>query len=147
MTRSQLVLGALMLGLYLPHGYGDEAEESDYKTELQPKLAAFYTIDSGGRSVRDNPTVAAISSPNAGATRPLARRIIAPEQRSPPDVVSISIRHHAATRCERHGLFYTRDGRCVQPEPNRLRLAHPGVTTTSATVRSAVPFRREPTIR
>ena len=69
MTFAHTTLGILLSCLYLPYAHADDAE-NEHRTELRPQMAAFYTIDSQGRSVRENPAVAAISSPNAGATRP-----------------------------------------------------------------------------
>jgi hypothetical protein len=127
MTFAHTKLGILLLCLYLPDTHADDAG-NEHRTELRPQMAAFYTIDSQGRSVPENPVVAAISSPNAGATRPSARRVVKARETTPSSIISIRIMRgqrdeRKAAQCERHGLFFTRDGRCVRPLRNEVQPA------------------------
>ena len=125
MTFAHTKLGILLLCFYLPYAHADDAE-NEHRTELRPRMAAFYTIDDQGRSVPEYPTVAAISSPNAGATHPSVRHVVKARKTTPSSVTSIRIirgrrDERKAAQCERHGLFFTRDGRCVRPLRNEVQ--------------------------
>ena len=130
MTFAHTKLGILLLCLYLPYAHADDAGNG-HRTELRPQMAAFYTIDDQGRSVPEYPAVAAISSPNAGATRPSVRHVVKARETTPSSVISIRIvrgQHdeRKAAQCERHGLFFTRDGRCVRPLRVEVQTPLPG---------------------
>ena len=117
-------LGCLLLGLCSPYALGD-GPENEYTKVLTPAMAAFYAIDSEGRSVREAPVVTVISHPNTRAratvtrSRPRSQRRMR-QGRGPSRVISIRVTrtsHNAreAYRCEQHGLYYTTDGRCILP--------------------------------
>ena len=129
MTVTHTKLGLLLFSTCLPYAHATEVGY-EHRTELRPQMAAFYTIDSQGRSVPENPVVAAISSPNAGATHPSVRHVVKARETTPSSVISIRIMRgrrdeRKAAQCERHGLFSTRDGRCVRPLRNEVQPALP----------------------
>lgn len=125
MNSAKKNLGWFLLGLCSPHVLADQTE-IQYRSVLVPTMAAFYAIDSEGRSVPEAPSVPSISSPNANDSqsvvkdRPRLKRG-AHHKRSSRRVVSIRVRRtiydaREAFRCERHGFYYTTDGRCVLPK-------------------------------
>lgn len=116
--------GFFLLALCSPYALADQAEH-EYRTVLTPTMAAFYVIDSEGRSVLDTPVVAVISSPNASPSRtvvtgrPSLKRKTW-RKRGLSSVKSLRLKKkkhsaHRANRCERHGFYYTNNGRCIQP--------------------------------
>ncbi len=118
-------LGWILLWLCSHHVLADRTE-IEHRHVLTPTMAVFYAIDSEGRSVRQTPSVLAISSPNAIASRAVMRdrprlRRKAHQKRRPRRVVSIRVPRtiydsSEAFRCEQHGFYYTTDGRCVLPK-------------------------------
>lgn len=107
---------------------------AEHVTLIGPTLAAFYTIDEAGRSVRDTPVVEAIATPEATSTVVIVG--LSSESASPParSVVLRSTRaakgrpnRFARYRCERSGFYFTQSGRCVLPANSKLRsMRRPG---------------------
>ena len=118
-------MGWFLLGLCSPHVLADQTE-IEHRTVLAPTMAVFYAIDSEGRSVLEAPSVLAISSPNANASRSVMRdrprlKRKAHHKRRSRRVVTIRVPGtvydaREAFRCEQHGFYYTTDGRCVLPK-------------------------------
>ena len=103
-----------------------DPDDTEYRTVLTSTMAAFYTVDSEGRSKRESaPVVAVIASPKASNPRAArsqssSKREVQRKQTKPSTVSSSDIKqanHDAfdAFRCERHGFYYTQDGRCILP--------------------------------
>jgi hypothetical protein len=103
---------------------GADAVGNDPVRALSPALAAFYTVDTEGQSVRETPAVEAIATRrpepsltivgSAPGTSPGARR----DGEPPSKRVQLQVRQVRrsaldAYRCERYGFYYARDGRCV----------------------------------
>jgi hypothetical protein len=142
MNDKSVAIVVLALGLHAPLAGGDEADR-EYRTERHPKMAAFYSIDPKGRSIPERPVVATITSPNAGATRPAVPEPIPLQNKNRSRNVTITIRqaHHnrrAAAACESHGLFRSRDGRCVQA--TRYRPASPKLQSSPQDSATAQPL-------
>ena len=72
MNSARKNLSCFLLGLCSPHVLADQTE-IEHRTVLGPTMAVFYAIDSEGRSVLEAPSVLAISSPNAHASRSVMR--------------------------------------------------------------------------
>lgn len=117
-------VACLMIGLCSPCALADAISDDEAKA-VAPSLAAFYTVDEKGRSIREAAIVDAIGSPNATRSarsvglRPRSEgQALRPE--SPARQVAIRIRRASkdpfkAYRCERFGFYYTQDGRCIVP--------------------------------
>jgi hypothetical protein len=102
-----------------------DPDDAEYKTVLTLTMAAFYTVDSEGRSQRESaPVVAVIANPKASSSGP-AERLRATSKQKVRQKNTKSSRVSAtkqanhdpfdAYRCERHGFYYTQDGRCILP--------------------------------
>jgi len=110
------------------------------------RVPAFYFIDAEGRSAREDPLASgfalaasassAVDTGTSESPKPVrrTRKYAVPAARrgsaAPSSSVRIVIRSQARNttddrfaeyRCERHGFFYTRDGRCVVPAFTRTR--------------------------
>lgn len=130
MRSARTNLGWFLLGLCSHHALADQTE-FEYRKVLAPTMAVFYAIDSEGRSVRETPSVLAISGPNANASRSVITdrprlKQKAYQQTRSHRVISIRVPRTTydsseAFRCERHGFYYTSDGRCVVPRFKRIR--------------------------
>lgn len=130
MRSARTNLGWFLLGLCSHNALADQTE-IEYRKVLAPTMAVFYAIDSEGRSVRETPSVLAISSPNANASRSVMTdrprlKQEAYQQTRSHRVISIRVPRTTydsseAFRCERYGFYYTSDGRCVVPRFRRIR--------------------------
>ena len=87
-------------------------------------MARFYVVDSDGRSAADKDIVTQAVSPDQRSSEPRRKKSTrrprhgASKARKRSDTSdSITPRWNAAKawQCERHGFFFTADGRCVQP--------------------------------
>ena len=117
-------LGWMLLVLGPSYVFADPAAD-EYRTLLAPTLAVFYTVDSEGRSTRESPVVAVITSPASDSPRNVARPRSGIQRNMRRDrkrakTVPVRVRRSGydrfeAYRCERHGFYYTRNGRCVRP--------------------------------
>ena len=113
-----------LFGCYAVYSLADQTA-ADYKTEITPTMAAFYIIDVNGRSVRDNPSVPAIGNREIRTSQPVSRtqpkpKKIKTRKPGPRKIVLFQLPRapydsREAFRCERHGFYYTNDGRCILP--------------------------------
>lgn len=124
MNSARKNLGWFLLCLCSHHVLADQTE-IEHRKVLTPTMAAFYAIDSEGRSVRETPSVPVVSSPNANAERSVMADRPRPkrkeyQKRRSHTVISIRVPRpiydsSEAFRCEQHGFYYTTNGRCVLP--------------------------------
>ncbi len=124
MNSIRQYLGWILLGLCSPHVLADQTEVG-HRTVLAPTMAVFYVIDSEGQSVLEAPSVPAILSSNAKSSRSVAgsrrsfkRKARRKRGRSRVIFIRLTRKSHDAReafRCEQHGFYYTKDGRCVRP--------------------------------
>ncbi len=130
MNSARKNLGWFLLGLCSPHVLADQTE-IEHRTVLAPTMAVFYAIDNEGRSVLEAPSVPAISIPNANVSRSVMRDRPRLERkthhkRKSRTVVSIRVPRtiydaREAFRCEKHGFYYTTNGRCVLPKFQKIQ--------------------------
>jgi hypothetical protein len=87
-------------------------------------MARFYIVDSGGRSVSDEdiPTQANLNNQRSVETRRKKsyrqQQSLASKAREPSDswrMKLVTLNETKAWQCERHGHFFTADGRCIRP--------------------------------
>ena len=92
---------------------------------LTPGMARFYIVDDTGRSQPSDPSVETIGTPEPGQSRVVvgARQPTASPRRERRIVVRRKPMSEPDAfeefRCERVGLYYTSDGRCVVPAYGR----------------------------
>jgi hypothetical protein len=101
-------------------------------------MAAFYRIGPDGRGVPENPLASGFAVDSTGSHAPapqsspgVGRPLVIRQLRAAPTPLRIEIslpgqsgkdgfdRRFEAFRCERHGFFYTAEGRCVAPAGKR----------------------------
>jgi hypothetical protein len=103
------------------------------RKNTSPTMAKFYKVDGSGESKADNVTVPTLSKPEPEVSdappvnkpRPAkAGSRKKSESRKVEIVVTKKPRYDAREewRCERAGLYYTSDGRCVAPAANAKRI-------------------------
>lgn len=132
-------------------------------------LAAFYTVDRSGESVPEDPVASgfALSSSGSFARSHQATDETATDQekhatrarsgdketRTPPVSIRIEVvsrrqpssfrRQREEFKCERPGLFYTSDDRCVVPATSRVTRIRPhpqGAIVESFSLQSTLPI-------
>lgn len=102
-----------------------DAGKSEYRVWQSPTMAAFYSVEDDGRSVREAVDVAVIADPDSSASRVLVTgRPKSKKKAAPKKVQSVKLKNSvkrprrdsfAEFRCERYGFYYTRRGDCVVP--------------------------------
>ena len=102
------------------------ADDPSQSAPASPPLtmARFYVVDSDGRSASDKDIVTQTVSPDQRSSKPRRKKSTRRPQyeaskagNRSDNADSNTPRWNAAKawQCERHGFFFTADGRCVQP--------------------------------
>lgn len=113
-------------------------------------MANFYTVNPDGESVREDPVESGFALTASGSFDPAQRQATIDEEKNKADkkdeatspassrsstkiIVKKTTRRkskrsflksYKEVQCERHGFFYTSDGRCVVPATRRV-IRHP----------------------
>lgn len=136
----QLLVGVLVCA-YAGLVMADKLPPTERKN-TSPTMAKFYKVDGSGESKADKVTVPTLSKPEPVVSDEPPVKQVRPERsarekrsgKKPSDSGKVDIvirkkqpRYDAqeAWRCERVGLYYTKDGRCVAPAANAKRV-NPG---------------------
>lgn len=100
-------------------------------------MARFYIVDSDGRSATDKNITTQTITQNHRSSEPLQKKLdrrernVARKARKDSDSRDlIRLRSNAtkAWQCERHGFFFTADGRCVQPVIHMKKITPPTIS-------------------
>ena len=100
-------------------------------------MARFYVVDSDGRSASDKniPTQTQTqdhrsSEPRRKKSDHWNRNVASKARKNSDSRESIRLRSNGtkAWQCERHGFFFTADGRCVQPVIPRKKITPPTIS-------------------
>ena len=113
-----------------------DAANSEYTVRRSPTMAAFYSVEEDGRSVREVIDTAVIVDPDAKPSRtvvtgrPKAKQQVEPGKR-PRATLAISLKpkrydSFAEFRCERYGFYYTSRGDCIVPAASYIYVVQGG---------------------